>query len=198
MRFRTHLLSSLAVGLALYPLRPARLAALVAAGTLIDLDHLWLYSLRTGDWSPVGALRYNRYRHRRARAGDNRPRYGPLRSWLHLPLLVLPPCWAAAGAHPALRPLAVGLTLHLLLDYAHWPAYQGALLRARGVCPSCRRGGGRLYLIFSDETGSYQALCRACAQATGAVLPPAPRAPGRLRRALGEGEGSPAAAVVVH
>ena len=70
MRFPTHLLSSLAVGLAVYPRQPLRLAALVAAGTLVDLDHLLLYSLHTGDWSVVGALRYDRYRNRRIKLGD--------------------------------------------------------------------------------------------------------------------------------
>lgn len=108
MRLRTHLLTSSALGLALYPRRPERLAALVAAGTLIDLDHLVLYALRTGDWSAVGALRYNRYRGRRYTAGDTRPRYGSLRSWLHNPWLALPLAWAWAGACPAARPLALG------------------------------------------------------------------------------------------
>ena len=106
MRFRTHLLTSLAAGLALYPRRPAHAAALVLAGTLIDLDHLLLYALRTGDWSAVGALRYNRYRHYWRQAGDTRPRYGPLRSWLHEPWLVLPPGWAQPTRRCALWPWA--------------------------------------------------------------------------------------------
>lgn len=121
MRFRTHLLTSLAAGLALYPRRPAHAAALVLAGTLIDLDHLLLYALRTGDWSAVGALRYNRYRHYWRQAGDTRPRYGPLRSWLHEPWLVLPPLWSCAATYPALRPVALGLSLHMLLDHSYLP-----------------------------------------------------------------------------
>lgn len=181
MRFRTHLLSSLAVGLALYPRRPARVAALVAAGTLIDLDHLLLYGLRTGDWSVVGALRYDRYRHRRARPGDARPRYGPLRSWLHEPLLMLPACLSAAAGRPALWPLALGLSLHLLLDYAGWAARMGERLRSGGVCRSCRRGGGRIYVMRVEGRGcaAYRALCRACAE--GAATGPPP--PARARRA---------------
>lgn len=189
MRFRTHLLGSLAAGLALYPRRPARLAAFVAAGTLIDLDHLLLYSLRTGDWSAVGALRYNAYRHRRARPGDNRPRFGPLRSWLHDPLLMASLCLAGAQALPGLRPVALGLGLHLLLDYAPWPAFAAERLRARGACRSCGRAGGRLYVVRMRRDGrrSSTALCRSCAEAAGAVLPGAPRPPARYStRARGQ------------
>jgi hypothetical protein len=134
MRFRTHLLTSVLAGVALYPRRPARLAALVAAGTLVDLDHLLLYWLQTGDWSVVGALRYDRYRHRGAGAGDTRPRYGSLRSWLHEAWLVLPPLWLGAAGHPALRPAAVGLSLHLLLDHYDLPWRYAARRRAGGLC----------------------------------------------------------------
>jgi len=111
--------------MALYPRRPAHAAALVLAGTLIDLDHLLLYALRTGDWSVVGALRYNRYRHYWRQAGDTRPRYGPLRSWLHTPWLVLPPLWSCAAMYPALRPVALGLSLHLLLDHSYLLIHSG-------------------------------------------------------------------------
>lgn len=166
MRLRTHLLTSSALGLALYPRRPERLAALVAASTLIDLDHLVLYGLRTGDWSAVGALRYNRYRGRRYTAGDTRPRYGSLRSWLHNPWLALPLAWAWAGACPAARPLALGLSLHLLLDHVDLPWRIQARLRAGGACQSCGRRGARLSVYRSrDAAGArYLALCRVCGQ----------------------------------
>ena len=131
MHYRTHLLTSLAAGLALYPRRPAHAAALVLAGTLIDLDHLLLYVLRTGDRSVVGALRYNRYRHYEWQIGDTRPRYGPLRSWLHAPWLVLPPLWSWAATYPALRPVALGLSLHLLLDHYYLSQRLVAHLRGR-------------------------------------------------------------------
>ncbi|HMQ29589.1 MAG TPA: hypothetical protein PKD53_02630 [Chloroflexaceae bacterium] len=189
MRFRTHLLSSLAAGLALYPRRPARLAALVAAGTLIDVDHLALYIMRTGDWSVVGALRYDRYRHRGMGAGDSRPRYGSLRSWLHKPLLALPLCWAAARS-PRLWPLALGLALHLLLDYADWPAHHGERRRSGGRCRACGRGG-RVTVQRSGRRGaySYRALCWPCAERAARGQRPgerphrgarrSPRSPGR-------------------
>ncbi|GAB4447514.1 MAG: hypothetical protein OHK0015_51660 [Chloroflexi bacterium OHK40] len=165
MRFRTHLLASFAVGLALFPQRPLRLAATVAAGTLIDLDHLLLYGLHTGDWSIVGALRYDRYRHRGAEAGDSRPRYGSLRSWLHEPALLLPLA-ALAGARPAMRPLAAGLGLHLLLDHYDWPWRVRARLRAGGVCGVCGRRGRRLRVSRSGPPGAwrYQARCAACSE----------------------------------
>ncbi len=120
MRLRTHLISSLGLGLLLYPCRPGAVLRLTAAGSLIDLDHLLCYGLRSGDWSVVGALRYDRYRNQRRMEGDNRPRYGPLRSWLHLPWLVLPGLWAAALRWPALRPVAWGVSLHLALDNLAW------------------------------------------------------------------------------
>ena len=164
MRFPTHLLSSLAVGLAVYPRQPLRVAALVAAGTLVDLDHLLLYSLHTGDWSVVGALRYDRYRNRRIKLGDTRPRYGSLRSWLHNPILMLPTLWALAARRPPLRAVALGLSLHLLLDHLDWPQIVAESWRAGGVCRACGRTGRKLLVVRVGAPGAwhYQALCRAC------------------------------------
>jgi hypothetical protein len=166
MRFRTHLATSIALGLALYPRRPRRAAALIAAGTLIDLDHLLLYALQTGDWSIVGALRYDRYRHRGGLPGDTRPRYGPLRSWLHRPLLLLPPLWVAAASRPALRPVAIGLSAHLLLDQYDAPLRALEGLRAAGRCRACGRPGMRLDVHRFGPRGrrQYRALCQPCAQ----------------------------------
>lgn len=187
MRFRTHLLSSLALGLALYPRRPARLAALVAAGTLVDFDHLVMYGLRTGDWSVVGALRYERYRHRGMGAGDNRPRYGSLRSWLHQPPLVLGAAWAGAARERRLWPVAIGLSLHLLLDFVDWPNHYRAKLRARGVCQTCGRRGMRLHATRQGRWGdySYRVLCVTCLERAARGLPPGP--PGRGRRGRSAG-----------
>lgn len=165
MRFRTHLITSALAGLALYPRRPARAAALVLAGTLLDVDHLLLYVARTGDWSVAGALRYDTYRHGQIRPGDTRPRYGPMRSWLHEPWLLLPPVWAAAARRPALRPLAVGLSLHMLLDHWDLPWRLGARVRAGDSCDSCRRRGLRRRVHRSGRLGSYRyrLLCEPCA-----------------------------------
>lgn len=164
MRFRTHLVSSALAGLALYPRRPLAAAALTVAGTLIDLDHLLLYMLQTGDWSVSGALRYDRYRHRLIEPGDSRPRYGPLRSPLHRPWLVLPPLWYAAARRPALRPMAVGLSLHLLLDYLEWPWYAAAHRRANGRCDRCGAAGKRLVVerMAAEGRARYRALCKGC------------------------------------
>lgn len=166
MRFRTHLIISVATGLLLYPNRPARLAALVAAGTLIDVDHLLRYALQTGDWSVVGALHYDRYRNRGAGPGDTRPRYGSLRSWLHDPVLTLPAAWLLAARRPPLRPLAAGLTLHLLLDHLDWPWRFSARLRAGGACQACGRHDVRLAVHRAGRRGAYRyrALCRRCAE----------------------------------
>lgn len=165
MRFRTHLITSALLGLALYPRQPDQAVALVLAGTMIDFDHLLLYVVRTGDWSVTGALRYDRYRHRARLPGDSRPRYGGMRSWLHEPWLLLPPLWAAAKRRPPLRPVAVGLSLHLLLD--HWDLPVRALARGRagGCCEVCGRRRLRLEVHRFGRLGSYRyrVLCRTCA-----------------------------------
>jgi hypothetical protein len=116
MRFRTHLLISAAAGAALYPRAPWRASLVALGGVLLDVDHYVLYALRSGDWNPVGALRYNRRRKRRIRPGDTRPHYGSLRSVLHLPPLTLPLMWLLSRRWPASRPFALGVALHLLLD----------------------------------------------------------------------------------
>ncbi len=156
---------SAATALVVYPRKPQQATALLLSGVLLDLDHLLLYALQSGDWSVAGALRYDRYRHLRIGAGDTRPRYRSLRSWLHQPWLLLPIVWAGAAHRPGLRPLAMGLSLHLALDYTYWPGDMLARLRAHGRCAQCGhkrsleiqriRRAGRLARI---------ALCRTCSQ----------------------------------
>jgi hypothetical protein len=164
MRFRTHLITSAATALAVYPRKPLQAAALLLAGVLIDLDHLLLYALQTGDWSIAGAMHYDRYRHKRISAGDTRPRYGSLRSWLHQPWLLLPVAWAGAGRWPALRPLALGLSLHLTLDYVYWPGDLRARLQARGRCEQCgKQRRLEIRWVRDAERARRRVLCRACA-----------------------------------
>src|SRR5262245_5991477 len=117
MHLRTHLWTSALLGAALYRRTPARAALVMASGVLIDLDHYVLYALRSNDWSPSGAMRYNRRRQRRAQRGDARPRYGSLRSPVHIPALTLPLVWWLAWRHRRARPVAAGITLHLVLDF---------------------------------------------------------------------------------
>lgn len=168
MRFRSHLIISAAAALAIYPARPLGAIALTLAGTLVDLDHLVLYALQTGDWSVVGAVRYDRYRHRARVRGDARPRYGSLRSWLHTPWLTLPAIWGLAAARPATRPIALGVTLHLALDHWDLPVRLGARVRAGGHCGRCGRHGLRLSVQRSGRLGRYRyrVLCKACGEAT--------------------------------
>lgn len=164
MRFRTHAITSALAGALLYPRAPARAAALLLSGTLIDADHFVLYALQTGDWSLAGALIYNRYRLAPGPIGDSRPRYGSLRSWLHNPVLTLTPLWLAASRRPALRPVALGLSLHLLLDYILWPRYTLAFWRARGRCERCGRSDRKLTVHWKREWGApeLRTLCRPC------------------------------------
>ena len=164
MQFKAHLAASAALALALYPRRPLSAAALIGAGTLIDLDHLLLYALQTGDWTVSGALRYDRYRHRARVRGDSRPRYGSLRSLFHEPLLLLPTIWLLARRNPALLPAAIGLSLHLLLDYVYWPRDMLLRRRARGRCEVCGRAAGRRLRIRVYSEGGRRRLGVICPQ----------------------------------
>jgi hypothetical protein len=148
----------------LYPRSPLRAAAVLLSGTLIDVDHFVLYAFQTGDWSMTGAIIYNRYRHKIGILGDTRPRYRSLRSWLHNPLLLLPPLWAGAARRPSLRPIALGLTLHLLLDYIWWPRYTLAFWRAGRRCERCGRSNRRLMVHWNQAWGhpKMRTLCHPC------------------------------------
>jgi hypothetical protein len=169
MQPRTHLWTSALAAALVYPRSPLRAALAAASGVLIDLDHLALYRLRTGDRTLTGALVYNRYRNRPAHSGDNRPRYGSMRSWLHEPA-VLPPLLLMARHLPALRPIALGVSIHLLLDHAYMPTAFRVALRARGRCELCGAKGRPLRHHFvrhpldggSARAGNIVALCRPC------------------------------------
>ena len=165
MQLRDHVISSALVGAISYRRSPDRALLVLLGGVLIDLDHMAIYGLKTGDWSIVGALHYDRYRNRPAGLGDTRPRYGTLRSWLHRPLLVLPLCWWLAQRLPLLRPVALGLSLHLLLDYWQLPLEWRAIVGARSRCEHC--GQPRAWQVgarVDSATGRRQltVLCVAC------------------------------------
>lgn len=169
MHPRTHLWTSALAAALVYSRSPLRAALAAASGVLVDLDHLALYRLRTGDGTLTGALVYNRYRNRPARRGDNRPRYGSMRSWLHEPA-VLPPLLLAAYHLPPLRPIALGLCVHLLLDHAYMPTAVRVGLRARGRCELCgaRHRPLRQHFVRHPLDGgtarasNIMALCRPC------------------------------------
>lgn len=173
MHFRTHLIASALTGLVLYPRSPHRAALVAAGGVLIDLDHYVLYALRSGDWNLMGALGYDRRRHRRFRPGDTRPRYGSLRSIVHRPLITLPLLWLICLFRPALWPFAIGMMLHLALD-VHVPHYDWrAWARAGDRCERCHIAGldrEVYYLVPPHRGGSRWSLanravwCEACAR----------------------------------
>lgn len=174
MRLRTHLLTSALAGIAIHPRAPHRAALFALGGVLVDIDHYVVYALRSGDWSPLGALRYDRRRRHPIRAGDTRPRYGPLRSIVHSAGLTIPLLWLLSRRWPALRPLAAGIVLHLALDTAlplrlDWRV----LRRARGHCERCGVGGlelGVYHVRLPRDGGARWALdnraawCETCAR----------------------------------
>ncbi len=166
MNLREHLLWSTLLAVSLYPRHPFAAASLIAGGVLIDLDHLVLYISRTGDWSISGALHYNRYRNLFPNRHDNRPRYGSLRSWLHQPLLVLPPLWMLAYRRVWLRPLVIGITLHLALDHLPLPFIWTVYWRSGGRCTRC--GTANHVEVYrrpcpSSRRMRWIVLCRRCA-----------------------------------
>lgn len=181
----THLWTSALTGLLLYRRRPGAALALTAAGVLIDADHLLLYAVRSGDWTLPGALRYMRYRNDPGGMRDRRPRYGSLRSTAHHPLAGLALALLAARL-PLLRPVAIGIGLHLLLDWSYMPRQWYYFWKAGWRCALCgHQRQLRLHaIIHSCEGGRNTAdnlavLCRACDRDASAWYPlfPPPRPP---------------------
>jgi hypothetical protein len=171
MRLRTHILTSALLGAALYPRSPLKAALLLAGGVGLDADHYLLYALRSGDWSPRTALHYDSWRHAPRSRDDTRTRYGSLRSMFHDARLTLPLIWGLARLWPALRPIAVGLTLHLALDFPFLRLDWRVWRRARGRCERCGRVGVKRsihYIVTPQHGGARWSLdnraawCRAC------------------------------------
>lgn len=162
-------------GIALHPRSFRRAFSVALFGVLVDVDHYVLYGLRSGDWNVFGALRYDRRRGRALRPGDTFPRYGSLRSFVHREVLTIPLVWLIAWRWSVLRPMAVGVSLHLALDTAlplrfDWRVWR----RARGRCEWCGVGGlalGVYTVRLPQDGGAYWALanraawCGACARA---------------------------------
>jgi hypothetical protein len=161
MRLRTHILTSALLGAALYSRAPRKAALLLAGGVLLDADHYLLYALRSGNWNPITALRYDRWRNQPIRIGDRRRRYGSLRSIFHSARVTLPLVWLLSRRWPQLRPLAIGVTLHLALDTSPLRLDWRVWRRAGGRCERCGRPGlkrGVYYVDLPGEGGSCWAL----------------------------------------
>ena len=161
MRLRTHILTSALLGAALYPRTPRKAALLLAGGVLLDADHYLLYALRSGNWSPLSALRYDRWRNQPITVGDRRRRYGSLRSIFHTVRVTIPLVWLLGWRWPALRPLAIGVTLHLALDISPLRLDWRVWRRAGGRCERCGRPGlkcGIYYVNLPRAGGSRWAL----------------------------------------
>jgi hypothetical protein len=155
MRLRAHILTSVLLGAALYPRTPGKAALLLAGGVLLDADHYLLYAIRSGDWNPLNALRYDRWRNQPLVAGDQRRRYGSLRSIFHTARFTIPLVWLLSWRWPGLRPLALGVTLHLALDTSPLRLDWRVWRRAGGRCESCGRVGLRrgVHYVKSPRAG---------------------------------------------
>jgi hypothetical protein len=171
MRLRTHLIASTMLAAALYRRAPRRAALLILGGVSLDVDHYVLYALRSGDWNPIGALRYNTWRHTPKLQGDTRRRYGPLRSVFHMARLSLPIVWLLGRIWPPLRPIGIGVALHLALDFPYIRLDWRAWRRARGRCERCGRRGVPLdvhHVVSPRHGGARWAIdnravwCRRC------------------------------------
>ena len=161
MRLRTHILTSALLGAALYPRAPRKAALLLAGGVLLDADHYLLYALRSGNWNPLSALRYDRWRNQPISPHDRRRRYGSLRSIFHRVRFTLPLVWLLGWRWPVLRPLALGVTLHLALDTSPLRLDWRVWRRAGGRCERCGRLGLRRnihYVNLPRDGGSRWAL----------------------------------------
>src|SRR5690349_13269743 len=161
MRLRTHILTSALLAAAVYPRAPRKAALVLAGGVLLDTDHYLLYALRSGNWNPLSALRYDRWRNQPITADDRRRRYGSLRSIFHSARVTLPLAWLLGWRWPYLRPLAIGVTLHLALDTSPLRLDWRVWRRAGGRCERCGRLGlrrGVYYVNHSRAGGSRWAL----------------------------------------
>jgi hypothetical protein len=148
MRLRTHIISSALLGAALYPREPRRAALVALGGVLLDVDHYLLYALRSGDWNPLGAWHYNGWRLMPRSTADTRRRYGPLRSIFHRPWLTLPLIWSISARWAAVRPAAIGITLHLALDFPFLQLDRRVWRRAGDCCERCGALGRKRQIIY--------------------------------------------------
>jgi len=148
MRLRTHIITSAVLGAALYPREPRRAALLALGGVLLDVDHYLLYALRSGDWNPLGAWRYNGWRHMPRSTTDTRRRYGALRSIFHRPWLTLPLIWSISARWAAMRPAAIGITLHLALDFPFLQLDRRAWRRAGARCERCGAHAQKRRIVY--------------------------------------------------
>ena len=174
MRLHTHLATSTMLAAALYRRAPLRAALLIAGGVLLDTDHYLLYALRSGNWNPLAALRYDGWRHAPRAAADTRQRYGSLRSIFHHAWLTLPLVWGISARCQILRPLAIGVTLHLALDAPFKQLDWRVWRRAGDRCERCGARGRDhrvIHLVPPRHGGARWALenraawCRPCVRA---------------------------------
>jgi hypothetical protein len=167
VRPRDHIALSTAGAALLAPRLGLGAMGLWAGGVLMDVDHYAWYCIRRKDLSPLAAAHFF--------GGAHPPQTSATRA-LHNPIAVLTMA-ALAARQRRLRPLALGMTLHVGLDARHEArmrrARAEALARDRFLCRSCgtqtRRVDTHLFrqplLLPSYAAGNLISLCGACHEA---------------------------------
>jgi hypothetical protein len=139
-----------------------------AGGVLVDVDHYLWFGLRERRWSPLEAMRFFNEAHP--------PQHAATRA-LHHP--IVPLALLLAGLRrPALRPLALGVLVHLALDACHEArmdaARAAALARDDFACQACgtRAADAHLrrqpWLLPSYKPQNLVSLCGPCHEAAHA------------------------------
>ena len=150
MRVRDHILFSTAGAALLAPrlgLDGFDAAVLWAGGVLIDLDHYVWFCIRHRHLSPGAATRFFN--------GADPPQTAATRA-LHHPITIAA-ALALATRQRGLRPLAVGMTLHVGLDAHHEARMNRA--RAKALARdsfSCQACGGRAPQVERVDTHLFR------------------------------------------
>jgi 5-methylcytosine-specific restriction endonuclease McrA len=164
MRVRDHVLVSTAAAALASPWLGRRVLAPWAASILIDVDHYAWFVVRKRRFNPMAAVRFfgrpSPHPHRGARL-------------LHSPVVLFGA--AAMGLRwRALLPVALGMSLHAVLDLRHESrvrlATADALRREDFTCQRCGARGAHVtahtmrqpWLLPSYQTHNLVALCHAC------------------------------------
>jgi hypothetical protein len=164
MRVRDHIALSTATAAIVRPWLGRGVLGLWAGSVLIDADHYLWFSMRQGRANPLAAMRF---------FSDANPPQHPATRALHTPVALA--AFALLGVRqPRLRPIALGMGLHVALDAHHEArmnqARVAALRRDRFSCRACGTRAAHVgthlshqpWLLPSYRTENLISLCGSC------------------------------------